>query len=172
MHKELLKDYSLSAGESTITGGTNVDKGVRLYANISTGEVNIFLSESLDGEVFVECDRRVAVALTGEAILDVYNQPCEAVRFRVLAVADAVVNLTLSTTSTIYNNNEYSRDTEYLEHQIEMDGENISYIGKHPDFGADTASSNWLVSKFTYSGSYIIREQVKLTSWDNRATGW
>ena len=55
---------------------------------------------------------------------------------------------------------------------IRFDTDDIlpDYIGMHEDTNADLDSPDWIVYKFTYSGSAITRIQKAKGSWNNRAT--
>jgi ABC-type amino acid transport substrate-binding protein len=43
-----------------------------------------------------------------------------------------------------------------------------NYIGVNPDPDAETSAVNWVIFKFTYSGTYATRIQKKRGSWDGR----
>jgi hypothetical protein len=44
------------------------------------------------------------------------------------------------------------------------------YIGLHELTDAPTADPNWMIYKFTYSGTATTRTQKTKGSWDDRAT--
>ena len=45
-----------------------------------------------------------------------------------------------------------------------------TYIGLNVTNGADTASEDWKIYKFTYSVSDVTRIQLAYGSWDNRVS--
>ncbi len=47
-----------------------------------------------------------------------------------------------------------------------------TYIGMHVTQGESTASTDWKLLKFTYSGSNVTRIQLTYNSWDNRASAF
>lgn len=54
--------------------------------------------------------------------------------------------------------------------KLEYSGDNLIYLGKNSTKGASTALTNWIIKKFTYSGTQIIQIQKARGAWDNRAT--
>lgn len=54
--------------------------------------------------------------------------------------------------------------------RFDPDDSTPEYIGLHVTNGADTASTNWKIYKFTYSGENVTRVQLAYGAWDDRAT--
>lgn len=57
----------------------------------------------------------------------------------------------------------------YSEFRFDADDTLPNYIGKNVTLNADTAGSDWVIFKFTYSGSAVTRIQKTTGSWDGRA---
>ena len=55
--------------------------------------------------------------------------------------------------------------------KIEYSDGDLIYLGKHHIHRAATNDSGWSISKFTWSGGNIIRDEGPLKgAWDNRAS--
>ena len=48
----------------------------------------------------------------------------------------------------------------------------LLYKGEHQDHDAVTDDVNWVVTKYYYTDSFISHMRIRITSWDDRATGW
>ena len=49
----------------------------------------------------------------------------------------------------------------------------IIYKGEHTTHNAATNDANWVVSRYYYNGDgFISNVRIRVTSWDNRASGW
>jgi hypothetical protein len=56
--------------------------------------------------------------------------------------------------------------------RFDYSGDDIIYTGEHAQLNPDDDSSDWILRKFSYTGSDITKEQIKEGSWTNRTIGW
>lgn len=54
--------------------------------------------------------------------------------------------------------------------RFDTDDSAPTYIGMNILNGASTASSDWKIFKFTYSGANVTRTQISYGAWDSRAS--
>lgn len=66
---------------------------------------------------------------------------------------------------TIVNLGLYWRDV-----RMEYSGGNITYKGAHYKHNPLTSDGEWLIVKYTWSGTDLVRIETLVGSWDNRAT--
>ena len=69
---------------------------------------------------------------------------------------------------------ELTAGTYWRDVRMEYSDGNIAYKGTHRQNNAGTDETTWVITKYTWSGSDIVRIQGPLLgSWDNRASlGW
>lgn len=53
---------------------------------------------------------------------------------------------------------------------FDADDSQPDYIGLNDDADANTSDTDWLIYKFTYSGSNVTQIKKKKGAWDNRAS--
>lgn len=54
--------------------------------------------------------------------------------------------------------------------KFDPDSSQPTYIGLNDDASANDSDTDWLIIKFTYSGSNVTKIQQKIGSWTDRAT--
>ena len=65
----------------------------------------------------------------------------------------------------------FDSNTYWQSKKFEYDvNNNITYIGKHKSQDADTSSTDWYITKFTWSFGQLTDIELLMGSWDNRAT--
>ena len=66
-----------------------------------------------------------------------------------------------------------SRVLEGRDVRFDADDSAPDYIGVNKTNNAPTSRGDWVIRKFTYSGSNVTRIQTLTGAWDDRATlGW
>ena len=64
-------------------------------------------------------------------------------------------------------------NTKWEDQRLEYSTGDLIYKGAHEKHNAGTDDSDWFIWKFTWSGSDIIRIELRKGPWDDRATlGW
>lgn len=48
----------------------------------------------------------------------------------------------------------------------------LAYKGVNDVRAAADADTDWVIFKYSYTGSQVIKIEQRITSWTNRATGW
>ena len=78
-----------------------------------------------------------------------------------------------------YGESEQSNNIEiaqYYYNAIKIDYDasgRVLYRGEHTDYDAATSDENWVIKRYFYDTTgRLIDIKIRVTSWDNRATGW
>jgi len=50
--------------------------------------------------------------------------------------------------------------------------DNCIYKGMHLTLGAATSDGSWYIIRYDYTSGNCTRKRFRVTSWDNRASGW
>ena len=62
----------------------------------------------------------------------------------------------------------YFKDVRY-DYDVDY---NCIYTGSHLTLGAATSDTDWYILRYDYTANNCVRKRFRITSWENRASGW